>query len=62
MNRGRAAAGFRNSPDSRVRAMKSRAVVLYLLRVVGAFVGGAALLLLFVLACFIIFGFPDGVM
>lgn len=42
--------------------MKSRAVVLYLLRVVGAFVGGAALLLLFVLACFIIFGFPDGVM
>jgi len=42
--------------------MKSGAVIFYLLRVLGAFVGGAVLLLLFALLCFIIFGFPDGVM
>ena len=42
--------------------MKPRAVIFYLLRVFGAFVGGIVLLLLFVLSCFIIFGFPDGVM
>ena len=42
--------------------MKSKAVFFYLLRVFGAFAGGAVLLLLFVLLCFIIFGFPDGIM
>ena len=42
--------------------MKSSPVFSYLLRVFGAFVGGAVLLLLFVLLCFIIFGFPDRIM
>jgi len=36
--------------------MKARAVIFYLLRVFGSFVGGVVLLLLFVLLCFIIFG------
>jgi hypothetical protein len=42
--------------------MKSRALFSYLLRVFGAVVGGVVLLLVFVLLCFIFFGFPDGVM